>query len=130
MSKDGHLRVTLSNANEKKRFFVHRLVAEAFIPNPNNLPIINHKDENPLNNKVENLEWCTISYNNNYNERNKKIGDAEGYSVSVFDKDNNYIESFPSITKAANAYNISLSTLWRRVKDGKLINNYYFKEIL
>lgn len=70
--KDGHLRVTLSNAGKKKRVFVHGLVAEAFIPNPNNLPVINHKDENPANNTVENLEWCTISYNNNYNERNKK----------------------------------------------------------
>lgn len=60
----------------------------------------------------------------------KKIGDAEGCSVSVFDENNNYIESFPSITKAAKAYNISLTTLWRRVKDGKSINSYYFKEEL
>lgn len=130
VSKDGHLRVTLSNAGEKERVFVHRLVAEAFIPNPNNLPVINHKDENPANNSVENLEWCTISYNNNYNERNKRIGDAEGHTILVFDKDDNYIESFPSMTKAAKKYNISLTTLWRRVKDGKLINNHYFKEEL
>ena len=51
---------------DRKGFQVHRLVALAFIPNPNNLPIINHKDENPSNNTVTNLEWCSHSYNNTY----------------------------------------------------------------
>lgn len=49
-----------------KDYRVHRLVAQAFITNPYNLPIINHKDENRLNNTVENLEWCTYQYNNTY----------------------------------------------------------------
>lgn len=53
----------LSKNNICKVFQVHRLVAEAFIPNPNNFPIVNHKDENPRNNYVENLEWCTIRHN-------------------------------------------------------------------
>ena len=47
---------------------VHRLVAIAFIPNPNNYPIINHKDQNPANNNVDNLEWCTYSYNTTYGD--------------------------------------------------------------
>lgn len=130
MTQDGHLRIVLSEAGKRKRVFVHRLVAEAFIPNPDNLPIINHKDENPSNNEVSNLEWCTVLYNNNYNERNKRIGDKEGHNVCVYDKDNNYIDSFPSITKVAKTYNLSLTTLWRGLQDGRMINNYYFKEEL
>lgn len=55
--------VNLRKNNNKKSFQIHRLVANAFIPNPNNYPIINHKDENPLNNCVDNLEWCTQKHN-------------------------------------------------------------------
>lgn len=60
-----HLRCTLHN-KKSKHIFVHRLVAEAFLPNPNNYPIINHKDGNPLNNNVNNLEWCTYKHNMNH----------------------------------------------------------------
>ena len=56
-------------------FSIHRLVAETFIPNPNNYYCVNHKDENPLNNNVKNLEWCSINYNCNYGNRNKKISE-------------------------------------------------------
>ena len=61
--------MSLCKNGKIKAFLVHRLVAEAFIPNPDNLPCINHKDENPKNNQVENLEWCTYKYNNEYNGR-------------------------------------------------------------
>lgn len=62
----GYLNVTLYKSGTKKKYLVHRLVAEAFIPNPQNLPHINHIDENTKNNAAENLEWCTPQYNNCY----------------------------------------------------------------
>lgn len=64
----GYLQVELAKDGSKKMTTVHRLVAMTFIPNPNNLPIINHKDENKHNNNVNNLEWCTFSYNNSYSK--------------------------------------------------------------
>lgn len=72
-SGKGYLSVTLSKDGKCKNFLVHRLVAEVFIPNPLNLPQINHKDENPSNNNVSNLEFCDQKYNINYGNRNKKV---------------------------------------------------------
>lgn len=69
----GYLIVELFKNGCGKQFNVHRLVAKAFIPNPNNLPQVNHKDENKLNNCVDNLEWCSADYNTNYGNRNKKV---------------------------------------------------------
>lgn len=64
--KKGYMNVSLFKNGMKKDKLVHRLVAEAFIENINNYPQVNHKDEDTLNNMVENLEWCTQKYNNNY----------------------------------------------------------------
>lgn len=67
--KDGknyYFVVGLHKDGKKQYKLIHRLVADAFIPNPNNLPIVNHKDENKENNNVDNLEWCTYKYNSNY----------------------------------------------------------------
>lgn len=62
----GYLRVGLHKDNKTQYYVVHRLVALVFIPNPENLPFVNHKDESRNNNCVENLEWCTAQYNNTY----------------------------------------------------------------
>lgn len=58
--------VVLCKNSITKTFKAHRLVAQSFIPNPNNLPMINHKDEDKTNNTVYNLEWCDAKYNTNY----------------------------------------------------------------
>lgn len=70
--KDGYLQVHLYKEGEYKTCKIHRLVGQAFIPNSEGLPQINHKDEDKTNNCVENLEWCTREYNNNYGTRNER----------------------------------------------------------
>ena len=71
----GYLRVNLYKNNKAKDYYIHRLVAEAFIPNIDNLPCINHKDENPKNNHVTNLEWVTYKENNNYGTHKEKVAE-------------------------------------------------------
>lgn len=66
ITKYGYKEVNLSKGNEVKSKRVNRLVAEAFLPNPNNLPCVNHKNEDKLDNRVENLEWCDVQYNTRY----------------------------------------------------------------
>lgn len=73
INNSGYYCINLYNDSVIKRFLLHRLVAQAFIPNPHNLPEVNHKDENKKNNCVENIEWCDRRYNNNYGTRNKRL---------------------------------------------------------
>ena len=70
--KDGYQVIGIYKNGKQKLFKIHRLVANAFIDNPNNLPQVNHIDENPSNNHVDNLEWCNCKYNNNYGTRNER----------------------------------------------------------
>ena len=76
-NNSGYLSVLLPSINGKyKRELIHRLVALTFIDNPDNLPCVNHKDENKENNVVSNLEWCSRSYNINYGTRNERASKA------------------------------------------------------
>lgn len=71
--KVGYSKVILYKDNEYKSILVHRLVAEAFIANPDNLSFVNHKDENKSNNNVDNLEWCDARYNKTYSNGRKVV---------------------------------------------------------
>ena len=79
IDKDGYKRVRLCKNGKCKTYGIHRLVAMAFIPNPHNYPIINHKDENKTNNQYTNLEWCTIQYNSNYGTINERRSGANNH---------------------------------------------------
>lgn len=77
VEKDGYLYVTLYSSDHKQHHKkIHRLVLEAFEPNPHNLPEVNHKDENKQNNRLDNLEWCTSKYNINYGKGHEKTKKA------------------------------------------------------
>lgn len=104
IDKDGYLRVRINNRGKRIYVPIHRLIAIAFIPNPNNYPCINHKDEDKTNNNIDNLEWCTVMYNNHYNERYKRI---KHYArrVEKLDINGNYISTYNSIRDAALSVN-------------------------
>ena len=72
-AKDGYLKITLSKNGQTKTYQVHRLVAEAYIPNPEGKPQVNHLDENKKNNYVSNLSWATAKENMNYGTRNERM---------------------------------------------------------
>lgn len=133
LSTSGYLRVNLSKNNKVKWYNVHRLVALAFIPNPDNLPIINHKDENKTNNCVENLEWCTTIYNVNYGtarERQKetrrnnpndkivrqKVGEGNGKRVRQYTPDGVFIAEYASAMEASRATGVHDSQIRRHCK--------------
>ena len=82
--KNHYYSVELFNENGSKRLSVHRLVADAYLPNPNNYPMVNHKDENPHNNSVDNLEWCTAKYNMNYGNCQKKKSASIDYTKPIY----------------------------------------------
>lgn len=110
VQKDGHIRVKLCKNSKEKQFFIHQLVAKAFIPNPHNLPVINHKDENPSNNCVENLEWCTVEYNNRYGTVRQRIAEkarqrkhiTEYKEVYQYTKSGEFVKKWESICSIQN----------------------------
>lgn len=126
----GYLRVYLYSEGKKKRYFVHRLVAETFIPNPENKPQVNHKDGNKQNNELSNLEWVTRSENGLHyfrvllNSNYKKVIEKEnGYvKFQVINERNNKIRELSRQGKTskelAKLFNLSLRQInrikWRK----------------
>lgn len=116
--REGYLYAQLFHNGKIKPIGVHRLVAKAFIPNPNNLPQVNHKDEDKTNNNVDNLEWCERKYNMNYgtrkeifSEKMKELMKNEEYKMNIikqhyrpiicYDLDGNLIKEYECIKNAA-----------------------------
>lgn len=103
--KNGYKQVCLCKNSIREKRYIHRLVAEAFIPNPNNLPCVNHKIddfEHRSDNRVENLEWCTYEYNNNYGSRNEKLSRAMKGRPFTEEHKNNLKGRRDSITLSKN----------------------------
>lgn len=140
--KHGYYQIGLRKNNIRKWYQLHRLLAEAFIPDKSNFKSmpdedrskidldslqINHKDENKLNNAIENLEWCTVAYNNCYGSRLEKVKKKTSKSVIKYDKHGNFLEEYPSVSEASRQNNVVASSIVRVCKgDFKQLKGYIY----
>ena len=112
---NGYKYVSLYKNKIRFRFLIHRLVALHFINNPQQLKYVNHKDENKSNNSVDNLEWCTASYNVNYGTGSIRMAQTKGHSIKAF-KNGMLVGAFYSEGKCARELNISQSSVNKAVR--------------
>ena len=121
-NREGYKRVVLCLYGVHHHFTVHRLVANAFIPNGNNLPEINHKDENKANNNVTNLEWCSRVYNANYGTNPQRIKERmqnnhpTAIKVNQYSMDGKFIKTWKSQREAARSLGIRGENISRNIK--------------
>lgn len=122
--------VALCRDGEIKPTPVHRLVAETFIPNPNNLPFVNHKDEDPTNNHVDNLEWCTCAYNLAYNNGYARRAETRRKSykrVLQIDDNGRVVQEWESAIAAARGMGCALASISRAINGHrKRVRGYKF----
>lgn len=120
---NGYLCVGLWKDGKSRSKYIHRIVAENFIPNANDLPEVNHKDENKQNNRVDNLEWCDHKYNLNYGSVKERIGNANRngkfWSREIAQYKNGVlIATYPSSAEAERQTGVDASAI-RKVCLGK-----------
>lgn len=113
----GYLMLLLSKKGVNKPYTIHRLVAETFIPNPDNLPQINHKNEIKTDNRVENLEWCSSQYNNNYGTHNERMAATKinhpslSKPIAQYNKNKTLVAKYPSAAEAERQTGINRTNI-------------------
>lgn len=128
--KRGYYQIGLRKNKKRKWIAIHRLVALTFIPNPNNYKVVNHKNEDKLDNKVENLEWCTTKYNNCYGTRIEKVKTKTSKAVIQYDLNGNFIKEYKSISDASKEVKTSASNIVKCCKEHpkyKKVKNYIWR---
>ena len=127
--KDGYLQATLCKNGKVKTKKIHRLVTEAFIPNPNGFPEVNHKDEVKDNNNVNNLEWCDTHYNLNYGTARKRAAKKTSKKVKAVNVETGEVVKFNSTHEAGRkgydqaTVSASCRGVYKDNKTGKLIGD-------
>lgn len=136
ISKVGYVMVSLSKQGKVKHFNLHRLVAKAFIPNPNNFPCINHKDEDKTNNNIKNLEWCTKKHNANWGSNPRRLSEMfakkppRHRKVSQYTMDGKFVKTFYAASHAAKELRIGsgwIIACCRGTKGAKSAGGYKWK---
>lgn len=121
----GYSFIHLKNSNGRKPLRIHRLVAEAFIPNPHQLPEVNHLDENKQNNNVCNLEWSSRLHNVRYS----RVWETNQTAIRQYDTNHNFIKTWESMSEAARFYNITPQTLFNSIKNKWKGAGYYWEYV-
>lgn len=119
---NGYKTVTING----KTNYVHRLVALTFIPNPNNYPCINHKDENKSNNNVENLEWCTHEYNMNYNCLGMRRAEDNSKHIKVTDIHTNTFTIYRNKNHCSAQLGFAVATITKYINNKQVFKHYKF----
>ena len=128
INNSGYNIISLFKDGKEKTCLIHRLVAEAFIPNPENLPEINHKDENKTNNRVDNLEWCTHEYNTKHGTRIERMGLKHRKPVVQLNANNEIIGIFDGAVSAGEKLNIDRRGISKCCRNPKLsLKGHRFK---
>ena len=126
LRRDGYLMQGLWKNNKKKHLLLHRIVAIAFIDNPDEKPCVNHIDENKTNNDLSNLEWCTIRENINHGTRTKRSAEKRSKKVVQLDLDDNVLNEFKSMVQAERETGVPRSNI-SSCCNGKLKSSGGFK---
>lgn len=111
LNNNGYEIISLFKNGKEKTYLIHRLVAQAFIPNPNNFPEINHRDEIKTNNRLDNLEWCDRKYNRHYGTRIERCAKKHCKPIVQLSKKGDLICVFESAAKAGEKLNIDRRSL-------------------
>lgn len=128
VEKNGYVRVHLSNKTAES-ILLHRIVAKAFVDNPNGFKTVNHIDEDKQNNCASNLEWCDMSYQNSYGKGAESRNKAKERPVLQYTKEGQFIRRYESIKQAGESLKIPVQNIWKnlnRYQRQKSVHGFVF----
>jgi len=123
------LRKVIDGKQHRRTFYVHRLVAEAFVPNPLNKPTVNHINEDHHDNRAENLEWMTKAENNLYGTHVERAGKAERKPLEQLTIDGQHVANYDGLVTAAKETGFSMSTISLGCRTGKVSKGFRWRYI-
>lgn len=123
----GYLFLNLCKNGVHHRYYIHRLVANAFIENPLNHKQINHKDEDKENNNVSNLEWCNSRYNNTYGSRLDRLSKKRGKAVLQYSLSGEFLKEFTSITRAAKESHVDTASIRKSINENSSSGEFQWR---